>query len=106
MGSDEVDARRGRAPGALIQIRAAGQARGDFRVKAHVALPELSYRVAIFAVPLHPTDRKVAHLIAAVAQVPGLRNQFGRSERRILIDGIEEGAELIDILELTGERGC
>ena len=104
MSGDEVDARRRRTPRGLVKIRAAREARGNLAVQAHIALPELAHRVAVLAVPLHPAQRKVADLIAALAEVPGLGDELRGRERGILIDRVEERPQLVHVLQRAGER--
>src|SRR5207245_10807860 len=73
--SDEVDAGV-RPPSALfIQVAAAAQSRREFRYRAAVALPKAADVVAVFAVPLRPQNGEVAHLVAALADIPRLRDQ-------------------------------
>jgi hypothetical protein len=66
--------------------------------------PELAHGIAVLAVPLHPAQREIADLIAALAEIPGLGDQFHRRQRRVLINGVEERAQLIDVLEFSRER--
>ena len=43
----------------LVQVAAAGEARGELRHRAAVALPEAADRVAVLAVPLGPSTGKL-----------------------------------------------
>ena len=72
----------------------AGQARGELADGAAVAFPEPADDVAILAVPLGPQHGKVADLIAAGADVPRLGDQLDLREDRVLMDDVEERAEL------------
>src|SRR3984893_7615184 len=98
MRGHEIDARRRRTAGGLIEIGTACEASRDVRMQPHVALPKLAHRVAILAVPFHPSQWKIADLIAALAEIPGLGDQFGRRKRGVLVDRVEESAQLIDIV--------
>ena len=62
---DEVDARPGPAAAVVEDVARAGDARGQRRQLALVALPELPHGVAIAIVPLRPARREIAELIAA-----------------------------------------
>src|SRR5207248_9282835 len=44
--------------------------------RGRAALPKIAYRIAEFVIPLRPSRRKLSHLIAARAAIPGLRNQL------------------------------
>ena len=71
---------------------------------AAVALPEAADAVAVLAVPLGPQHREVAHLVAALAQVPRLGDQLHLREHRVLVDDVEERAQLVDLVQLAGQR--
>ena len=55
--------------------------------------------------PFHSaqTTGELAYLVAAVADVPGLCDELDVGEGGVLVDGFEEGAELVDVVELAGE---
>ena len=74
-------------------------------MQPHVALPVLAHGVAVFTVPFHPAGRKITDLIPALAQIPRFGDQFGRGDGRILIDRVEESAQLVYVLQFAGERG-
>ncbi len=101
---DEVDARVRTARRALVKIRAAGQPVRELGKRSIRAAPEVPHRVAILAVPLRPERRKVAHLIAALADVPGLGNQLHLADDRILLDEIEKRRQAIDLVQFARER--
>jgi hypothetical protein len=46
--------------------------------------------VAILAVPLAPWHRKVADLIAPLAEVPGFRDKLDLTQHRVLQDDVEK----------------
>ena len=50
-------------------------------------------------------DGKVAHLVAAFAEVPRLGDQLDLREHRILAQDVEECAQAIDFVQLARERG-
>ena len=59
------------------------------------AAPEVPHRVAILAVPLRPQRREVAHLIASLADIPGLGDQLGA--RQVSGQAVERGIFRRDI---------
>ena len=73
---------------------------GDARLPA----PEVAHDVAVDAVPLAPQHREVADLVAAGADVPGLGDELDLREDRVLVDGVEERAQAVDVVELAGQR--
>ena len=56
--------------------------------------------------PFHSvqSDREVADLVAAVADVPRLGDQLHLREHRILVDDVEERAEPVDVVQLARQR--
>src|SRR4029077_41648 len=76
VASDKVDAGVGSLAGPLIEVAAARQAGGEFVGGAAVPLPEATNVVAVFAVPFRPQHGKIADLIAARTDVPGLGDQL------------------------------
>ena len=93
VGGDEVDAGVRPPPGAPVQVGRAGEAARELADLAAVALPVGAHAVAIAVVPLRPAEREVAHLVAAVAEVPGLGDQLDAVEHRVLAHHVEEGAQ-------------
>ena len=56
--------------------------------------------------PFHsvqPTG-KVAHLVAALAQIPRLGDQLDLREHRVLVDDVEEGAQPIHVVQFARQR--
>src|SRR5436190_24141999 len=70
--ADVVDARRRAAAALLEQIARAREARRELAQHAVLASPGGAHGVAVFVVPFRPADRKIAELIAAFADTPGL----------------------------------
>ena len=68
------------------------------------AAPEVAHRVAVDAVPLAPQHREVADLVAARADVPRLGDELDLREHRVLVDGVEERREAVDVVELARQR--
>ena len=60
VASDEIDAVVRLAAIVLIEIAAAGEARGKFADLPAVPFPELAHRVAVLAVPFGPAGRKLS----------------------------------------------
>ncbi len=84
MRSDEVHARP-RATALPVELRRAAHESGrDRRQRAFVAAPKRSRIVAKAIVPLRPARRKIADLIAILAQVPRLGDQLRAGQHRIL----------------------
>src|SRR5947208_145148 len=63
---DEVDRRERVAAVVLVEVRRAGETRGEVAERG-LAAPEVAHRVAVHAVPLGPEHREVADLVAAGA---------------------------------------
>ena len=105
VAGDEVDAGVRLAPAGLVQVARAGEAAGELADHAAVALPVGAHGVAVAVVPLGPAERELAHLVAALAQVPGLGDQLDLREHRVLADGVEEGAQPVHLVQLARQRG-
>ena len=56
--------------------------------------------------PFHSdhNEREIAHLVAALAQVPRLGDQLDLRDHRILVDDVEKRAQLVDFVQLAGQR--
>ena len=89
----------------LVEVGAAGEPVGELGQGLVLAPPEVAHRVAVLAVPLRPQGREVAHLVAAVAQVPGLGDELDLADHRVLLDEVEEGRQPVDVVELAGQGG-
>ena len=105
MGGDEVDAGHRGAPGVLVEVGGAGDTGGELAQGGGLPAPEVAHGVAVLAVPLAPQGREAAHVVAAVAHVPGLGDELDLGEHRVLVDDVEEGAELVHLMELAGQGG-
>src|SRR5690606_15292917 len=94
VGGDEVD--RGERPAAtlVVEVAGAGEALGELRQLAFVALPEGPRAVAEAVVPFHPAGREAADLVAAGAAVPGFGDQLELAQHRVLAAGDEEAVAL------------
>lgn len=68
-----------------------------------ITFDELTHSVAIFAVPLGPQDGEIADLISSGTKVPGLSNELGLLNYRILLNDIEEGGKIVDVVQLTSQ---
>ena len=104
VAGDEIDAGVRPPAAPFVQIARAAEARGEFRRHAAVPFPEMADAIAILAVPLRPQRRKVAHLVAPFAQIPGLGDQLYLRDDRVLVDDVEEGPQLVDFVQFAGER--
>ena len=67
--------------------------------------PEVTHAITVAAVPFGPAGREAAHLIAAGTQIPRFGDELDTGDDRILFDDVEEGGQLVDFLELAGQRG-
>src|SRR3954470_13874998 len=105
MGRDEVHARPGLAAPTVELVARGGEARGQLRRLALVALPEGADGVAEAVVPFRPARREAADLVAAGADVPGLGDQLGARQHRVLPAGVEEAAALVEAMRLAAEDG-
>ena len=103
---NEVDAGVGPTAAMLIQIRTAREAIGNFADLAFIAFPKTPDLISILPVPLRPEDRKIAHLIAAVPNVPRLRDQLGLGEHRVLVNDFEKGVEFVHPFLVAGKGRC
>src|SRR3569623_1439848 len=81
---DEVDARIRPPPAVLVQIARAREAIGHVAYQTAVALPVGAHGVAVARVPLRPADRKIADLVATLAEVPGLGDKLDLRQHRVL----------------------
>ena len=86
MSCDEVDARVGASSVALVEVARAAETVCELGDLALVASPESSYRVPVLSVPFRPETGKVAHLVAPLPEVPGLRDQLDLRDHGILLD--------------------
>ena len=102
---DEVDAGHRVARVGLVEVGAAGEPAGEVVDGPGLAPPEVAHRVAVVAVPLRPQRREVAHLVAALADVPRLGDELHLADHRVLLDQVEEGREPIDLVQAAGQRG-
>ncbi len=100
----EVDARVRPPAALLVQVAAARQPRRQLRHAPIVSPPEAADGVAVLAVPLRPLGGEVADLVAALAEVPGLGDELDLRQHRVLVNDVEERAQLVDRVQLARER--
>src|SRR6185437_7940392 len=98
---DEVDRRPRPAALVIEHVRRALQARRQRAALARIAAPEAAHVIAVAIVPLGHARRMVAQLVAARAAVPGLGDQLGLREQRVLHQRIEEARTLLETLRLA-----
>src|SRR5579864_335948 len=71
-------------PSVMIEyVRRGAESRRE-RTRGRTRFPELANGIAEFIVPFRPAGREGPHLVSARTAVPGLGNQFYRSEHWIL----------------------
>src|ERR1700674_2755753 len=102
MSGHEVDAGRGLAAVALVQVARAGEPVGQI-ANAGGSAPEITHRVAEGAVPFSPAHWEVADLVAAGDDVPRFGDEFHARQHRVLVDDVEECREPINVVELARE---
>ncbi len=105
MGGDEVD--RAERPSATLveQVARARETAGEVGELAVIAFPEGAYRVAELVVPLRPARREAPDLIATGAAVPGLGDQLGLGQHRVLAAGDEKSVAFVEAFVLATEDG-
>ena len=102
---DEVHRGDRSAPVHLVQVRAAHQTAGEFRQRGRLRAPEVAHAVAVSAVPFRPAGGESADLVAAGADIPRFGDELDLGDDRILFDDVEEGGELVHVMELAGQGG-
>ncbi len=105
VGHHEVD--RGRRPpvGVRVEVGRAGDPGRELTEGSGLPAPVVAHRIAVLAVPLAPQRREVADLVAAVPEVPGLRDQLDLGDHRVLLDDVEERRQLVHLVELPRQGG-
>ena len=64
---------------------------------------EVAHGIAVFAVPLRPQGREATDLIAALAEIPRLRDELDLRNDWVLLDDVEEARESIYLVQLAGK---
>src|SRR5262249_62092310 len=97
--------RRGRAaPRPPVHVRGPADPAGELADADRVAAPEVAHGVAVLAVPLAPHRREPAQVVAVhLADVPGLGDQLGPGDHRVLGDQVEEGRTGLELALLPGQ---
>src|SRR5690606_22918650 len=106
VGSDEVDTCGWSAVTTMVEIGTASESLAHFGKNAISATPEISNAIAIEPVPFRPTRRKVSNLVATFANVPGFCYQFHLRDDGILVNDVEESAELIHFVQFACKGSC
>jgi len=75
--------------------------RRELRQRLVLAPPVVAHGVAVLAVPLRPQRGEVAHLVAALADVPRLGDQLHLRDDRVLLDQVEERRQPVDVVQLA-----
>src|ERR1019366_1059291 len=105
VGGDEVDAGSGVAAVGLVEVGTAGEPGGELAEGGGLAPPEVPHRVAVFTVPLRPERGEIAHLVAALADIPRLGDELHLGDDGVLLDQVKESGQPVDLVELTGQAG-
>src|ERR1700682_846720 len=87
--------------GASVEVARSCQPPQELADQSAATLPIRAHGVAILVVPLRPSRRKVADLIAALAQVPRLGDELYAREHGVLPQNVEEGAQAVDFMQLA-----
>ncbi len=103
VGGDEIDAGVGSPPFLFVEVAAAGEPGGQFCHLSAIALPEAPDGIPVESVPLRPEGGEVPHLVPSFAHIPGLGDELDLGDDRILLDDVEEGRELVHLVELPGQ---
>src|SRR5579863_7143837 len=88
---DEIDARPWLAA-AMVEFIRRGAKTGRERLGVGFAAPEIAHRVAKRIIPLGPTRRKSADLIAAGTAIPRLCDEFDARQYRVLSHRLQKAA--------------
>ena len=104
VAGDEVDGRERPAPVVGVQVGRAGQPVAEVAHPDPLAGPERAHGVPVLAVPLRPQWRELAHLVAALAEVPRLGDELHPRDDRVLVDDVEERRQLVHVVERAGQR--
>src|SRR5262245_33699396 len=105
MHGDVVDGSTG---GAALMTEEVGGRRhpaGDFTDQTAFAAPVTPQRAAVAVVPFRPLRGKLADLVAAEADIPGLGDELDLRQHRILADCGEEAARTIKAARRARQRG-
>ncbi len=100
----EIDARRGSPAIVLVEVGAAREAATEVVQHVRLATPHVAHRVPVATVPLGPVGRELAHLVATLTDVPGLRDELDRADDGVLLDDVEEGREAVHGMQLARQR--
>ncbi len=103
VGGDEVDRRRRLAGADLVEVARPRQPVAHLGQARPLAPPEIPHRVPVLPVPFRPQHREVAHLVAALAQVPRLGDELDRGHHRVLVDEVEERAQAVGGVHAPGQ---
>src|SRR6266481_7009911 len=106
MGCHEVDARVRPSAVMFIEIGASGESIRHFTNAAFIAFPKTADRVPIFAVPFRPGRGKLAHLIAALPDIPRFCDQLHLREHRVLLNYLEKWMQRIESRMIARWFGC
>ena len=104
VGGDEVDGRDGFAAGVFVQVGRACEPAGELGQSLVGAAHEVADSVAVLAVPFGPQGREAAHLVAAHAEIPRLRDQLHLRQHRVLADDREERRQRVHLVQFAGQR--
>ncbi|CAM4196786.1 hypothetical protein ROMU108268_19215 [Roseomonas mucosa] len=106
MRGHEVHRGPGLAAAAVEDLAGAGEAAGEAGAQAGIAAPEAAHVVAEAVVPFGEARRVVAELVAAGADVPGLRDQLDLGQDRVLAQHVEEAGTRVEAACLPPQDGA
>src|SRR5262245_45204926 len=99
-----IDAGAWTAAVMMKEVGRTGPAASHVPDQAAFACPIASHRATIVVVPLRPSGRKVADLVAARTEVPRFGNELDAREDRILPDGGEKRRAFVEPFRAAAER--
>src|SRR5439155_939376 len=101
---DEVDAGHRPARVVLVEVGASREPRRQLRDSRRFTSPEIAHCVSEPAVPFRPEGGEVADLVAALADVPWLRDELDATHHRDLVDEVEKGRQPVDLVKFPSQR--
>src|ERR1700745_3099844 len=105
MHGDVVDGGARAATVVPEQVGGRRHAARYFADEAAFAAPVASHRAAITGIPFPPLRGEAADLVAAKADVPWLGHQLDPRQHRVLPDGGEEAARVVETVRSARKRG-
>ena len=87
---DQINRRRRRSTVTLKNVAGCGKTLSEVAQRDVLLQPESTRGIAEMVVPLGEQRRKVTHLVAARADIPGFRDQLDLRQTRVVTDGLKQ----------------